>query len=88
MNRLFVLAIGALFVLAACSTKQPDVALGVGMGEGVLPKPTQWVQVPQLKADLTRLDQQGAVSIEVTPVDLKAGTQLEFEISMNTHSPT
>lgn len=38
-------------------------------------------------ADLTRVDQQGAVVVEVTPLNLENPTdQLEFDVVMNTHS--
>ncbi len=37
--------------------------------------------------DLTRIDQQGMVSVEVTPLNLKDATgTLNFEVAMNTHS--
>jgi hypothetical protein len=37
--------------------------------------------------DLMRIDQQGAVIVEVTPVDLSGDAhELEFEVAMNTHS--
>ena len=38
-------------------------------------------------ADLTRTDQQGAVIVEVTPLNLNnPAEQLEFDVAMNTHS--
>ena len=38
-------------------------------------------------ADLTRTDQQGAVVVEVTPLNLdNPSEQLEFDVAMNTHS--
>ncbi|MBI4759721.1 MAG: hypothetical protein ACOYYF_15195 [Chloroflexota bacterium] len=42
----------------------------------------------QAEADgLTRIDQQGAVIVEVTPLNLDAPSdQLEFDVVMNTHS--
>ena len=37
--------------------------------------------------DLTRMDDQGAVVVQVTPLNLDAATDtLEFDVSMNTHS--
>jgi hypothetical protein len=37
--------------------------------------------------DLTRMDDQGAVVVEVTPLNLDAASDtLEFDVSMNTHS--
>jgi len=37
--------------------------------------------------DLTRVDDQGAVVVEVTPLNLDTATDtLEFDVSMNTHS--
>jgi len=36
---------------------------------------------------ITRTDQQGAVVVEVTPLDLdQPGQTLDFQVSMNTHS--
>jgi hypothetical protein len=36
---------------------------------------------------LTRIDDQGAIVVEVTPVNLEgAATQLEFSVALNTHS--
>ena len=41
----------------------------------------------QGNSDLTRTDEQGAVTFEVTPLNLsKAADSLEFDVSMNTHS--
>jgi hypothetical protein len=38
-------------------------------------------------SELTRVDQQGAVGIEVTPLNLRTpGDSLEFDVWMNTHS--
>lgn len=38
-------------------------------------------------SDMTRVDEQGSVVVEVTPLNLKdAADALEFEVSMNTHS--
>jgi len=41
----------------------------------------------QGNSDLARTDEQGAVTFEVTPLNLsKAADSLEFDVSMNTHS--
>jgi hypothetical protein len=73
-------------VLAACSsTRSPAPALAA-------PTPTQTATTSPTSnpspgdADLARVDQQGAVVIEVKPLDLKRSDNLEFEVSMNTHS--
>jgi hypothetical protein len=68
-------------VLTACSAASTP-----------LPSDVQPVSVstepPQADAgDLTRTDQQGAVIVEITPLNLDdPSDQLEFDVSMNTHS--
>jgi len=50
-------------------------------------QPPALTSVPTAGASLTRTDAQGAVTFEVTPLNLTANTStLEFEVAMNTHS--
>ncbi len=78
--------------LAACS---PALAGGGGgAAQGVPPAAPPAAQAnspaaaPDAPAqDLARTDEQGAVTVEVTPLDLNnAGQTLDFEVAMNTHS--
>ncbi len=73
--------------LAACS---PALAgEGGGAAQGVPPAaPAAQANSPAAPAqDLIRTDEQGAVAVEVTPLDLNAADQtLDFEVAMNTHS--
>ncbi len=72
--------------LAACS---PALAGGGGgAAQGVPPAPAAQANSPSAPAqDLARTDSQGAVTVEVTPLDLNnAGQTLDFEVAMNTHS--
>lgn len=85
----FVFLIGLLVVvlfLAGCSTEKqaqagelPVEPAGNEANEAAaLTKPVQLDTV---------VDEQGAVSVAVTPVDLSAGAAtLDFEVAMNTHS--
>lgn len=75
-----------ILILAGCSGDTPtEVSLPDVSGEG-----NQVEQIaPQLETSLgTLTDEQGAVSVAVTPLDLAAadGETLAFEVSMNTHS--
>ena len=59
-------------VLAGCSTASP---------------PSTSTPQPTATADLSRTDDQGAISVTVKPVNLNdPGQTLDFEISLNTHS--
>ncbi|MBI4733087.1 MAG: hypothetical protein HY781_13365 [Chloroflexi bacterium] len=78
-----LLSISILFILTlpACGsavTTQP-----------VVPLPTETVPAPMQATteEITRADQQGAVIVEVTPLNLdQPGQTLDFQVSMNTHS--
>lgn len=70
-----------IFILSACARSKADT------------NQTQPVPGPSTSndavtsADLTRTDQQGAVVVEVTPLNLDNPTeQLEFNVVLNTHS--
>ncbi len=72
--------------LAACS---PALSERGGSAAQVVP-PTA-PPAPAASAapaqDLARTDEQGAVTVEVTPLDLNNAAQaLDFEVAMNTHS--
>ncbi len=72
--------------LAACS---PALAGGGGGAAQVIPPaPAAQANSPAAPAqDLARTDSQGAVIVEVIPLDLNnAGQTLDFEVAMNTHS--
>jgi hypothetical protein len=75
-------------LLGACSPAPTDP---VGVQATQTPKPTATSLPTEQPAEpdgsLTRLDEQGAISVRVTPLnlDVSAG-QLEFEVLLNTHS--
>lgn len=73
-------------LLAACSPLQSN-------GQQTVPTAAPVSNALPASADntasveLTRTDEQGAVVIEVTPLNLDSATDtLEFDVSMNTHS--
>ena len=72
-------------LIAACSPLQAN-------GDKTVPTTsnnsnTLAASAGQGNSDLTRTDEQGAVTFEVTPLNLsKAADSLEFDVSMNTHS--
>jgi hypothetical protein len=82
-SHLLVLIFG--LVLVACGSAQKSVAINLptAVGQFSLTKTS-----PQdASQDLTRLDSQGAVTVEVKPENLSnLGDTLAFEISMSTHS--
>ena len=87
MKRFFLLIL-LLFtlLLAACSPLQSNGQQTVPTAAPVsnaLPAPAD----NPANVELTRTDEQGAVVIEVTPLNLDSATDtLEFDVSMNTHS--
>ncbi len=97
MKRLLILAFVILIlVITACSATetplpanpQPDPA------SNITPNPTDdpaflSTLFPNMggNSDLTRIDQQGAIIVEVTPLNLGTPAEsLEFDIVLNTHS--
>lgn len=82
--------------LSACATKQAgtEQTAPAAPASNTLPTPTDDLALlPTLFpntsdiGDLTRTDEQGAVVIEITPLNLDSATDaLEFDVSMNTHS--
>jgi len=83
-----LIAIGALGLLAAaCATARGQPPIAAAPATASLPAPTLAGRPGTGNESLTRVDQQGAVSIEVTPLNLGAAADdLEFEVAMNTHS--
>ena len=78
---------GCALLLGACATApqsipQPGEVPSVAVGEvpaGIDPFATD--------SGVARLDEQGAVAVEVTPLDLNGATdRIEFDVAMNTHS--
>lgn len=86
MKRIVFPMIGVLLVvfLAACGAEPvgpPPVvsAAEQGNGDSSVPAPAAALE--------TAVDEQGAVSVAVTPVDLSVDAPtLDFEVAMNTHS--
>jgi hypothetical protein len=79
--------IALALLVSACST------LPAGPASGPAPSATPVQMVPAGRdpfappaGDLTRVDQQGAIRIEVTPLNLTPAENLHFDVSMNTHS--
>ena len=74
--------------LAACSASTPAPQAGLQ------PDPVSSTESASssgndanASADLTRLDQQGTVTVEVTPLNLSnPSDKLEFDVALNTHS--
>jgi hypothetical protein len=82
-------------ILAACAPSQASADSPSGTSLPILQpanvspikSATQPVNVANASADLTRSDQQGSVSIEITPLNLSApADQLEFDVALSTHS--
>ena len=75
MKRLYISAVLILtLILAACTATATPLQTN--------PRPTS-----ALSDSATRVDEQGAIVIEITPVNLGASTDtLEFDVVMNTHS--
>lgn len=80
---------GCALLLSACVTvprsiPQPSEVPSIGVGEvpaGIDPFATD------SDSGLARLDEQGAVVVEVTPLELTGATdRIEFDVAMNTHS--
>jgi hypothetical protein len=90
--RPFLLAL--TLVLAACATSQAGTNPPSETPQtGPQPAPISTSSGPssgndaKAAPDLTRLDQQGAVTVEVTPLNLgNPSDKLEFDIALNTHS--
>ena len=83
--RFFSLALLLGGTFAACG---PSLSGGGGATQAVPPTvpPAPAAQAAPAQ-DLARADEQGAVTVAVTPLNLnKPGQTLDFEVAMNTHS--
>jgi hypothetical protein len=87
MKRFFLpILLQFTLLLAACSPLQSNVQKTAPTAAPVSNAVPAVVDNPA-NVDLTRTDEQGAVVIEVTPLNLDSAIDtLEFDISMNTHS--
>lgn len=87
MKKVFVLCLflGALLILSACNPRlSPAVAAPSNTNS---PAATTQAVDQNSSTNLVRSDNQGAVTIDVQPVNLSnPGDTLEFDVSMNTHS--
>ncbi len=81
---LIAMVVAGLF-LAACSPTTPAISSYQGVASAKsLATSTPFISSSE---DLTRTDDQGAVSFSVQPLNLNSpGETLDFEVSMNTHS--
>ncbi len=83
MKRLILPLLWTLtLILAACAPSQASTDQTDPQPASVSTKPSQ-----ADTGDLTRSDQQGAVTVNVTPLNLNnASDQLEFDVALETHS--
>jgi len=101
MKRFCVLALSILtIILSACSTAPTSPSPSFqdtpqpAPVSNIVPTPTDDPAIlptlfPNLSGnkEMTRMDQQGAVVVEITPLNLATQADtLEFDVSMNTHS--
>ena len=89
-RRLLVSLVGIASLLSACAQAGAPLTAATPAEPGA---PTAPAEIPAgidpfaSGNSLTRIDDQGAIVVEVTPVNLDAaGTQLEFTVALNTHS--
>jgi hypothetical protein len=65
----------------------PAATAGSVETSSLTPQTAESTDQPAAIEDLVRIDEQGAVVVEVTPVNLASpGELLEFEVALNTHS--
>lgn len=88
MRRLLFLFLPAALLLAACAPAAPAAASQPEVPTVVAVQATSTPEADTAAgSDLHRVDEQGAVVIEVTPSNLDTPSDvLEFEVAMNTHS--
>jgi hypothetical protein len=85
----FALPLILILVLAACTPSQPTLPLfDQAQDKPAAAAPTESAPSDASPStDLLRLDEQGAVIVEVTPLNLDTqADNLEFDVAMNTHS--
>lgn len=82
--------VGIAVLLSACAQTDAPITADAPAAQGA---PTGPAEIPAgidpfaSGNGLTRIDDQGAIVVEVTPVNLEgAATQLEFSVALNTHS--
>ena len=94
MKRVLILAFAVMLalILAACSGSTSPAApaasaAGNTASSTALAAPASGNTAPSV-ADLTRANDQAAVTVEVTPLNLndKTAATLDFQIALNTHS--
>lgn len=91
-----LISLTLIFILTACAPSEVSTEPAPPISESVsnpLPTPTDDpALIPTLfpsaaNGELTRVDEQGAVIVQVTPLNLGLPADtLEFDISLNTHS--
>ena len=89
MNRLPLAALNALaLVAAACSSLSPGPAAATApAGASVSAVPAGVDPFAPPTGELVRVDQQGAVMVEIRPRELsEASNVIEFDVALNTHS--
>jgi len=86
MKRLtLILFLTVSLLLAACTTEQNIPA--VATQAPIKNSNANTESSNSSTASLTRMDGQGAVTVEVTPINLdQPGDTLQFDVAMNTHS--
>lgn len=86
MNRHSPLLIGLGLLLAGCSAAV-SASRGSQQQPAAVLQPTTPTADSSSTVDLARTDEQGAVVITITPLNLNGpGQTLDFEVAMNTHS--
>src|SRR5574341_13620 len=96
MRRL-ILPLLSMLILVACSTTAPTPEQTASQPSSISNSTATPTDDPALlptlfpnganSSELSRTDQQGAVVVEVTPVNLSSPADaLEFDVAMNTHS--
>ena len=74
-------------VLAACASSQPSTNQSDPQPASVSSESISSGNDANSSADLTHTDQQGAVTVAVTPLNLnKPSDKLEFDVALDTHS--
>lgn len=88
MKRLFLPTLLTLsLVLAACSTTSTPLPPSTAVQDDPQPDSVSTESFPPSNDSTTRTDQQGAIIIEITPLNLDAPTDtLEFDVVLTTHS--
>ena len=90
MKRLLIFLLPLALGLAACAPAATPAQLPAPATEPAatdLPPTSAAIPTVEAAGDLVRVDEQGMVAVQVTPLNLDpAAESLDFEIAMNTHS--